>query len=116
MCPRKPGLSWEMTVFRIFLELRELATNEQDTAKLRELVVETNCLLNVIEIQLAKAALADLFQAQLAIVLLDNPVALAGAVFKFLAVHDLHCTTGVLDELLPLQNASRQAHARSICP
>jgi len=35
-------------------KLRELAAKEQDTAKLRELVVEINCLLNVIEIQLAK--------------------------------------------------------------
>ena len=58
---------------------------------------------------------SDLFQAKLAIVLLDNPVALAGGVFKFLAVHDLHCATGVLDELLPLQNPSGQAHGCSIC-
>jgi hypothetical protein len=35
-------------------ELRELAAKEQDPAKLRELVVEINCLLDVIEIQLAK--------------------------------------------------------------
>jgi hypothetical protein len=34
-------------------------------------------------------ARADLFQAQLAVILLDDPVALAGSVFKFLAVHDL---------------------------
>ncbi len=59
--------------------------------------------------------LADLFQAQLAIVLLGNPVALTGGVFKFLAVHNLHCTPGVLDELLLLQNTSCQAHARPIC-
>jgi len=37
-------------------KLRELAAKEQDTAKLVELVVEINCLLNVIEIQLAKVA------------------------------------------------------------
>jgi hypothetical protein len=59
---------------------------------------------------------ADLLQAKLAIVLSDNPVALAGGVFKFLAVHDLHCTTGVLDDLPLLQNTSCQAHGRSICP
>ena len=58
--------------------------------------------------------LPDLFQAKLAIVLLDNPVALAGGVFKFLAVHDLHCATGVLDELLLLQDTSRHAHAGPI--
>ena len=58
---------------------------------------------------------ADLLQAKLAIVLSDNPVALAGAVFKFLAVHDLHCATGVLDDLPLLQNTSCQAHARPIC-
>ena len=46
----------------------------------------------------------DLFQAQLAIVLLGNSVALAGGVLKFVAVHDLHCAPGVLDEPLPLQN------------
>ena len=40
-----------------------------------------------------------LFQAKLAIVLLDNRVALAGGAFKFLAIHDLHCATGVLDDL-----------------
>jgi hypothetical protein len=44
----------------------------------------------------------SIFEAKLAIVLSDNPVALAGGVFKFLAVHDLHCATGVLDELLSL--------------
>src|SRR5579864_6044482 len=55
-------------------------------------------------------------QAKLAIVLSDNPVALAGGVFKFLAVHDLHCATGVLDEVLLLQDTSCQAHGRSICP
>jgi len=50
------------------------------------------------------------------LVLSDNPVALAGGVFKFLAVHNLHCATGVLDELLLLQNTGCQAHSRSICP
>src|ERR1035437_1096838 len=59
---------------------------------------------------------SGVFQTKLAIVLLDDPVALAGGVFKFPAVHDLHRTTGVLDELLPLQNTSCQAHGRSICP
>ena len=44
----------------------------------------------------------DLFQAKLAIILANNPVALAGGGFKFLAVHDLHCATGVLDEFLLL--------------
>ena len=34
-----------------------------------------------------------LFQAHLTIVLSDNLVALTGGVFKFLAVHDLHCAT-----------------------
>ena len=47
---------------------------------------------------------ADSLQAHLAIVLSDNPVTLAGGVFKLLAVHDLHCATGVLDEPLLLQN------------
>ena len=42
-------------------------------------------------------SLLALFQAQLAIVLLGNPVALTGGLFKFLAIHDLHCTAGVLD-------------------
>src|ERR1700686_1204624 len=68
------------------------------------------------QISTAKSYLADLFKAKLAIVLSDNLVALASGVFKFLAVHDLHCTTGVVDELLPLQNTSSQAHGRSICP
>ena len=49
-----------------------------------------------------ESSLPDLFQAELAIVLPDNPIALAGGVFKFHAVHDLHCATGVLDDLLPL--------------
>jgi hypothetical protein len=49
-----------------------------------------------------ECSLADLFQAQLAIVLLGNPIALTGGVFKFIAVHDLYCATGVLDELLRL--------------
>ena len=47
-------------------------------------------------------------QAKLAIVLSNNPVALAGGVLKFLAVHDLHCATGVLDDPLSLQNTSCQ--------
>jgi hypothetical protein len=46
----------------------------------------------------------------------DNAVALAGGVFKFLAVHDLHCTTGVFDQPLLLQNTGGQANARPICP
>ena len=56
----------------------------------------------------------DLFQAQLSIVLLGNPVALTGGVLKFIAVHDLYCATGVLDEVVLLQNASRRAYAGSI--
>ena len=67
-------------------------------------------------LQPGESSLADLFQAQLAIVLLGNPVALTGGVFQFLAVHDRHCATGVLDELLLLQNTSCQAHGRPICP
>jgi hypothetical protein len=63
-----------------------------------------------------ESSLADLFQAQLAIVLLDNLVALTGGVFKFIAVHDLHSAAGVLNEMLPLQDTSCQAHTRSICP
>jgi len=55
-----------------------------------------------------------LFQAKLAIVLPDNSITLAGGVFKFLAVHNLHCATGILDELLLLQNTSCRAHGRSI--
>jgi transposase len=58
----------------------------------------------------------DSIQAKLAFVLPDNPVALASGVFKFLAVHDLHCTTGVLDEFILLQNTSCRGHGRSICP
>ncbi len=63
-----------------------------------------------------ETSLPDLFQAQLAVVLLGNSVALTGRVLKFIAVHDLHCATSVLDELLSLQNTSCQAHAGSICP
>jgi len=63
-----------------------------------------------------ESSLPELFQAKGAIVVSDNLVALAGGVFKFLAVHDLDCATGVLDELLPLQNTSCQAHGRSIRP
>jgi len=55
-----------------------------------------------------------LFQPKLAIVLLDNPVAFTGGVFKFLAIHDLHCATGVLDDLLLLQNTRCRAHGGSI--
>ena len=55
-----------------------------------------------------------LFQAKLAVVLPDNSITLAGGVFKFLAVHNLHCATGILDELLLLQNTSCRAHGRSI--
>jgi hypothetical protein len=40
---------------------------------------------------------SDLFQAELAVILLGNPVALASGVFKLLAIHDLHCATGLLD-------------------
>ena len=43
------------------------------------------------------------FQAKLAIVVLNNLVALAGGVLQFLAVDNLHCATGVLDEAIPLQ-------------
>jgi len=57
-----------------------------------------------------------LFQAQFPIVLLRNLVALAGGDFEFLAIYDLHCAAGVLDELLLLQNAGCHAHARPICP
>ena len=57
-----------------------------------------------------------LFQAKFAIVLLDNPIAFAGGVFKLPPVHDLHCATGVLDEFPFLQNTSCLANARSICP
>ena len=56
------------------------------------------------------------FRAKLAIVLSDNPVALAGGVFKFLAIYDLHGTTGVLDDLPLLQNTSCQTYGRPICP
>ena len=38
--------------------------------------------------------LRALFQAKLAVVLLDNPIAFTGGIFKFLAVHDLHRSTG----------------------
>jgi hypothetical protein len=58
----------------------------------------------------------DSFRAERAIVLSDNPVALAGEVLKFPSVHDLHCATGVLDEPLLLQDSSGHAHARPICP
>ena len=63
---------------------------------------------NVFEspIKHSEYSLEGLLQTQLAIVLPDNPVALAGGVFKFLAVDDLHCATRVLDESLLLQDAS----------
>jgi hypothetical protein len=57
-----------------------------------------------------------LCHVKLAIILPDNPVALAGGVFKFLAVDDLHCATGILDELFLLQDTSCYADARSTCP
>src|ERR1019366_4446580 len=57
-----------------------------------------------------------LISSQLAIVLSDNPVALAGRVFKFPAVHDLHCATGALDEPLLLQNTSCKAHTSTRNP
>jgi len=50
----KVSLSQDNAVSGAWRKLRELAAKEQDTAKLREIVVEINCLLNVIEIQLAK--------------------------------------------------------------
>ena len=53
-----------------------------------------------------ESSLQHLLQAKLAIVLSDNCVTLAGGVFKFLAVHYLNCTTGILDELLPLNRAA----------
>src|ERR1700690_3203920 len=59
---------------------------------------------------------ADLFQAKLAIVLADDAVALADGVFEFLAVYDLHCAAGVLDEFLFLQETRCQAHRGPICP
>jgi hypothetical protein len=54
----KPRPSFFLTnaMIGVLRELRGLAAKEQDTAKLVELVVEINCLLNVIEIQLAKVA------------------------------------------------------------
>src|SRR5579864_6186737 len=63
-----------------------------------------------------RASTCDSFQAQLAVVLLGNPVALTGGFFKFVAVHDPHCSTGVLDDLLLLQDTSCQAHAGPVCP
>jgi hypothetical protein len=52
----KPRPSFFLTnaMIGVLRELREVAAKEQDVAKLGELVVEINCLLNVIEIQLAK--------------------------------------------------------------
>src|ERR1700687_2360773 len=57
-----------------------------------------------------------LFQSNLAIILLDNSVTLAGALFEFRAAQNLHCTTGVLYNLLVLQNTSCQAYGGSIRP
>jgi hypothetical protein len=50
----RPSLFLTNAMIGVLRELRELAAKEQDAAKLGELVVEINCLLNVIEIQLAK--------------------------------------------------------------
>ena len=61
-------------------------------------------------------AFPDLFQGKVSIVLSDHLVALACGVFKFLAVQDLHCTTGILDELFLLQNTRCHAYARPIRP
>ena len=52
-----------------------------------------------------------LFQSNIAIILLDNGVTLAGAVFEFCPAQNLHCSARVLDDLLVLQNASCQAHS-----
>jgi hypothetical protein len=56
---------------------------------------------------------ASSFQPERAIVLLSDPVTLTGILFEFIAVQDLHRATGVLDELLLLQNTGCHAHARS---
>ena len=50
----RPSVFLTNAMIGVLRELRELAAKEQDAAKLGELVVEINCLLNVIEIQLAK--------------------------------------------------------------
>jgi hypothetical protein len=90
---------------------------ERRISRLTGPVRKPNCAASgACQAPVAMRKLADLFQAQLAIVLPDNPVALAGGVFKFLAVHDLHCATGVLDNPLLLQNSSGQAHAGPIRP
>jgi hypothetical protein len=57
----------------------------------------------------------DSFQAKLTIVLPHHAITFAGGLFKILAVHNRHCATSVLDDLLPLQNTSRQGHAGSVC-
>jgi hypothetical protein len=54
MVQPRPSLFLTNAMIGVLRELRELAAKEQDAAKLGELVVEINCLLNVIEIQLAK--------------------------------------------------------------
>src|SRR5271170_3359202 len=66
------------------------------------------------ESSLRNSLLRNSFQAKLTIILSDHAVAFAGGVFKFLAVHNLHCATGVLDELPSLQNAGGHAYGRSI--
>ena len=55
----------------------------------------------------SESLLPDLFQANHGVVLSDNRIAFASDVFKVLAAHDLHCTAGVLDNPLPLQNTGR---------
>ena len=92
------------------ITLSTRSTNTVDSLRLRFDGMSTGCPDG------AGYRLADLFQAQLAIVLLGDPVALTGEVLKFLAVHDLHRATGVLNKLLLLQNTSCQAHARPVCP
>jgi hypothetical protein len=63
-----------------------------------------NLAINVSSRQLSRgeSSIPDLFQAKLAVVTPDDPVALAGAVFELLALHDPHRTTSVLDDLLLL--------------
>ena len=57
-----------------------------------------------------------LFQSNLVIILLDNFVTLASALFEFRAAQDLHCTTRVLDNLLLQQNTSCQPYGGSVRP
>jgi hypothetical protein len=54
MVKPRPSSFLTNAMIGVLRELRELAAKEQDAAKLGELVVEINCLLNVIEIQLAE--------------------------------------------------------------